>query len=149
MKKIFSVLMLFSVLLTACGVGMSAKSAASDVPFGFTGAGVMAAKTGEVSGAFVTIKNNSGQADRLIGAASDLSEMTQVHETTMENNVMSMREVAGIDLPAGAILELKHGSYHIMLMNLKKDLKDGEMVTITLKFEKAGDVPVSMMVMPK
>lgn len=149
MKRLFSLLTLISVLLTACGTGMSAKSGASDAPFGFSGAGIMAAKTGEVTGAFVTIKNNSGQTDRLVGAASDFAEMTQVHETTMENNIMSMREVAGIDLPVGAILELKHGSYHIMLMNLKKDLKEGETVTITLKFEKAGDLPVSMMVMPK
>lgn len=62
---------------------------------------------------------------------------------------MSMQEVAGVDIPAGQILELKHGSYHIMLMDLKRDLKEGETVIITLKFEKAGDVPVSMMVMPK
>lgn len=148
MKKGIVVFVLVSFLLAACG-GAMGKSAVPVGPFEFTNPGVMAAKTGEVTGAFVSVKNTSGQDDRLIGAASDFAGMTQLHETTMENNVMSMQEVAGVDIPAGQILELKHGSYHIMLMDLKRDLKEGETVIITLKFEKAGDVPVSMMVMPK
>jgi len=148
-KKTFFAWLVFSVLLAACSAGMGAKPDASSGPFEISGPVIMAANVGETTGAFMTIKNNSGQDDRLIGAASDVADMVQVHETTVENNVMSMREVAAIDIPAGQAVELKHGSYHIMLMNLRQDLKDGQMITITLKFEKAGDVPVSVMVMKK
>lgn len=149
MNKIISILILCTFLISACGAGMAGKTVPSSGPFELSAAKVMAAKTGEVTGAFVTIKNNSGKDDRLVGAWSDAAEMSQVHETRMENNVMTMKEIAGVDIPAGAILELRHGSYHIMMMNLKKDLNAGDTVMVTLKFEKAGEVSVPMMVMAK
>jgi periplasmic copper chaperone A len=105
-----------------------------------------AAKTGEVAGAFMTIKNTAAEADYLLGATCDAADMTQVHETVMDGDVMKMNEVESLEIPAGQMVELKHGSYHIMLMGLKRDLADGQTLTITLKFEKAGDVPVTMTV---
>lgn len=149
MKKFLFIIILCCTILSACGSGMGGKNAGSPGPFELSGASMMAAKAGEMTGAFVTIKNNSGKADRLIGAESNAADMTMVHETTMENNVMSMHKVDGIDLPAGGVLELKHGGYHIMMMGLKKELKAGDMVMVTLKFEQAGNIPISMMVMAK
>jgi periplasmic copper chaperone A len=107
---------------------------------------VTAAKAGEVAGAFMTIKNTGGETDRLVGATCEAAMMTQVHETVMAGDVMKMREVAAIEIPAGQMVELKHGSYHIMLMDLQQDLVEGQTVVVTLKFEKAGEVSVSITV---
>jgi hypothetical protein len=93
-------------------------------------------------GAFMNIANNGTEADRLISAESDASEIVQIHETLMENEVMMMREVDGIDIPAGGIVELAPGGYHVMLINLKQPLKPSEKVALTLNFEKAGPVAV-------
>lgn len=95
------------------------------------------------SAAYMVIHNCSGQADALLKAASDVAEMTEVHLTEMRNGVMTMAEVRQIDLPAGKKVELKQGSYHIMLMKLKQSIKAGDAVEIRLTFEKAGEIKVT------
>jgi copper(I)-binding protein len=132
------------VFLTACGMSQAVLKAG---PFEMTQPVVMAAKTGGTTGAFMTIKNTGAQADRLVGASFAQAEMAQVHETVMENDVMTMREVPALEIPAGQAVELRHGSYHIMLMGLTADLTPGEVVTLTLKFEKAGEIVVPLTVM--
>lgn len=97
----------------------------------------------------MSIKNIGSEADRLLGAACNAAMMTQVHETKMDGGVMAMREVAAIEIPAGKTVELKHGGYHIMLMDLKQDVSAGGMTECTLRFEKAGEVTVSLMVMSR
>jgi hypothetical protein len=77
---------------------------------------------------------STGQA-ALVSAASPVSKMTEVHETSMEGGVMRMRPLARLALPAGKTVELKPGGYHIMLMDLAKPLKAGDLVTITLVIE--------------
>ena len=91
--------------------------------------------------AFMLIKNTSNSADRLLSVVSDFAEAS-IHETTMDGDVMKMEEVAGVDIPAGQSVELKSGSYHIMLVNPTKSLKVGNTVTLTLEFEKAGPIVV-------
>lgn len=142
MKKWFSIVLL--VFLTACGMSPSPVKAG---PFEITQPVIMAAKTGETTGAFMTIKNTGAETDRLVGASFAQAGMTQVHETVIENEVMTMREVPALEIPAGQMVELRHGSYHIMLMGLTADLTPGETVTLTLKFEKAGEVAVPLTVM--
>jgi hypothetical protein len=68
--------------------------------------------------------------------------MTEVHETKMEGGVMKMSPVSKVEVPAGGKVEFKPGGYHIMLMELQRDLKEGETITITLTFEKSGNVTV-------
>lgn len=108
------------------------------------------AKTGEVSGAFMSIVNAGQEADRLLGASSDVAAIVEVHETSMKDGVMSMQKVDVIEIPAGQFVELKHGSYHIMLINLTRDLAAGDVFEITLQFERAGEivVPISVAEMP-
>lgn len=72
---------------------------------------------------------------RLVGAESPVAGVTQIHEMTMVDNVMKMREIAELDLPAGQAVELKPGGYHIMLMSLHAQVKGGDIVPITLTFE--------------
>jgi len=73
---------------------------------------------------------------RLVSASSPVAGMTELHRMTMENGVMRMRAVPGIDLPAGKPAQLKPGGFHLMLMNLKRQVKEGETVRITLVIEE-------------
>ena len=85
-----------------------------------------------------------GAPDRVVSASSPVAERVELHETIRDGDVMRMREVEAIELPAGQTVELKPGGLHLMLMGLKAPLKAGETVPVTLKFEKAGDVTVQL-----
>jgi len=89
------------------------------------------------SGAFMKI--TSAEGGKLVSASSPVAGLVEVHEMKMENNVMKMAPVAGgIPLPAGQAVELKPGGYHVMLMQLKQQLKAGDTVPVTLTIEHSG-----------
>lgn len=90
------------------------------------------------TGAFM--KLTPGQATQLVGAASPAAGTAEVHEMKMEGDVMKMRAVPRLDLPAGRVTELKPGGYHIMLMDLKQPLAAGSTVPLTLVFRDAKGV---------
>jgi copper(I)-binding protein len=101
--------------------------------------------SGDVSGAFMVIENTSSRAERLVKASvsADVAESVEIHETTIdENSVMRMRPVEGIDVPANGSVELKPGGYHIMLLNVKKELKPGDKLPLTLTFTSGQTVTV-------
>jgi copper(I)-binding protein len=75
---------------------------------------------------------------RLLGARSPVAGIVEIHEMALENNVMRMREISRLDLPAGRTVELRPGGYHVMLLDLKRTLKPGEEVPITLEIEQGG-----------
>jgi len=114
--------------------GLSGLAWAEDV--GVAGAWVRGTVTAQkATGAFMTL---TAPADmRLVGASSPVAGVTEVHEMKMEGDLMTMRPIDGLNLPAGAPVELKPGGYHIMLMGLKGPLAEGEQVSITLKLESA------------
>ncbi len=87
----------------------------------------------KATGAFMQI--TSAQDARLIEASSPLAGVVEVHEMTMEKDVMKMRAVKALDLPAGKNVELKPGGYHVMLMDLKQQMKEGDTVPLTLVVE--------------
>ncbi len=119
--------------------------------------------------AYMVIKNTGSEADVLIGASSPAAKSTEVHETykveespaaSMDGGMaspaasadggmgsggtmMGMRPIPRLEIPAGGSVELKPGSYHIMLIELVAPLKAGEKIDITLTFEKAGEVKVT------
>lgn len=105
--------------------------------------------------AYMKIENSGSAADALIGASSPAAKTVEVHETVaMEGEspaasdgtgggMMGMRPIARLEIPAGGTVELKPGSYHIMLIDLNQELKPGDKIEITLTFEKAGDVKVT------
>jgi copper(I)-binding protein len=101
---------------------------------------------GAMTGAvYMTLDNKSGTADRLTGASSDVADKLQIHEMKVENGIMQMREVPdGLPIPAGGSVVLKPGSYHVMLIGLKKPLTAGEKFPLTLTFEKAGNISVTV-----
>lgn len=94
----------------------------------------------QVGGGYVLIRNKAAAADRLVGASSPASARMEMHEMAMEKDIMRMREVKGIDVPAKGTVELKPGGFHLMFMDLKAPLKAGDKVPVTLRFEKAGEV---------
>jgi copper(I)-binding protein len=97
----------------------------------------------QVAGGFMKIENK-GAADQLVSASSPAAGEVQLHEMAMEGNVMKMRQVKDIAVPAGGAVELKPGGLHLMFMNIKAPLAAGETVPVKLKFAKAGEVEVKM-----
>lgn len=90
----------------------------------------------KASGLFARI--TSAQGGKLVSASSPVAGVVEIHEMSMAGNVMKMRALpGGLDLPAGKAVELKPGGYHVMLMDLKQQLKDGDTVPVTLVFEGA------------
>ena len=77
----------------------------------------------------------SAQGGKLVAASSPVAAVVEIHEMAMENNVMKMRAVPGLELPAGKPVDLKPGGYHVMLMGLKQQVKEGEVVPVTLVVE--------------
>lgn len=89
----------------------------------------------QATGAFMRLI--SRKDTKLISASSDSAGVVEVHEMTMDKDIMRMRPVDGLRLPAGQSIELKAGGYHLMMMDLKKQIKMGFEVQITLVFQNA------------
>jgi len=109
--------------------------------------------TASAGAAYMKIENTGSAADALIGASSPAATTAEVHETLAmgspapgasgDGGMMGMRPIARLEIPAGGSVELKPGSYHIMLIGLKHDLKPGDTIEITLKFERVGEIKVT------
>lgn len=95
-------------------------------------------------GAYLSVRNGGAAADKLLSATAEVSASVELHEMKMDGTVMRMREVSAIEVPAGKAVELKPGGLHIMLMGLKAPLKQGEQFPLKLKFEKSGEVTVTV-----
>ena len=96
-------------------------------------------------GGFLSLTSVSG--DRLVGGSTPLAQRFELHTMAMKGDVMEMRQVDAIELPAGKTVELKPGGLHVMFIGLKQPLALGSKVPVTLKFEKAGEVKVEFDVM--
>lgn len=101
-----------------------------------------------VGAGYLRVTNTGSTPDRLLSGATDVANRIEVHEMAMDNGVMKMRALAdGLTLAPGQSVDLKPGGYHLMIMGLKQPLKEGASFSGTLKFEKAGDVPVTFNVL--
>lgn len=102
----------------------------------------------KVAAGYAKIKNNGASADRLVSATGEIAAVAQIHEMAVDAaGVMTMRQLAdGLEIPAGATVELKPGSFHIMFMDLTQPAKEGVKFKGTLTFEKAGKVDVEFAV---
>ncbi len=94
-----------------------------------------------VGSVYVTIENKNSFDEVLLSAKSDSAKMAMIHETVRENNVVRMNHiVGGINIPKGENTTLEPGGYHIMLININKNLSLGDRIKVTLIFEKSGEV---------
>ena len=90
--------------------------------------------------------SGGASADRLLSASSTVARHVELHTMEMDGNVMRMRPVESVAVPAGQTVELKPGGLHVMFMGLAQPLKGGSSFPLTLRFEKAGDVTVQVKV---
>ncbi len=98
-----------------------------------------------IGGGYLTIENRGSTPDRLIGGSADVAGKVEVHEMTMNNGVMTMRPLEkGLTIEPGKTVKLAPGGYHLMMFDLKSPLKQGEQLPVTLEFEKAGKVKLSL-----
>jgi copper(I)-binding protein len=99
----------------------------------------------KVGGGYLTIENKGSVPDRLIGGSAAVADKIQVHEMATNNGVMTMRPLdKGLVIEPGTTVKLAPGGYHLMLLDLKSPLKQGDKLPVTLEFEKAGKVSLSL-----
>jgi len=127
-----------ALFLAAAGLALTVAgflpSGRAEGPVGVTDPWVRATVPGQnVAGAYLEIVSTRDAA--LVSAASPAAGLVEIHTMTMEGDVMRMRAVDRIELPAGKPVKLAPGGYHIMLMDLKRELKEGDTVPITLTIE--------------
>jgi len=136
MKNDFWLLVLILLGLTACG------------PTQFTVSDPWARPAlARGTGAAYFVIENPAPADALVSATSDVAEIVELHKTVMQQgNVMQMIKMERIVIPANSKTEFKPGGSHIMLINLKRELKVGETFALTLRFENAGEKILSVKV---
>ena len=128
------------IALSGTAIAQNASVGSIKIENGYTRA---TAPGQQVAGGFLKIENK-GAADQLISASSPAAGEVQLHEMAMDGNVMRMRQVKDIALPANGAVELKPGGLHLMFMNIKAPLTAGEAVPVKLKFAKAGEVEVKL-----
>src|ERR1700722_16987396 len=99
----------------------------------------------KIGGGYLTIENKGSAPGRLIGGSADIAGKVEVHEMAMNNGVMTMRALEkGLAIEPGKTVKLAPGGYHLMMFDLKSPLKQGDKVPVTLEFEKAGKVQLSL-----
>ena len=156
---LLAAMLLVASVVAGCGAG----GASIKVTEPWARASSMMAAAGA---AYMKIENAGSAADALVGAASPAAKTVEVHETVAmesempaasdgmgmespmpsegtDGGMMGMRPIARLEIPAGGSVELKPGSYHIMLIGLNQELKPGDKIEITLTFESAGEVTVT------
>ena len=139
-NTLIAVVSVSSVLFNSGVFAQSAKVGSLEIEDAYTRATVPGQ---QVAGGFLKIENK-GTVDQLVSASSLVAGQVQIHEMAMEGNVMKMRQIKDLNVPAGGSVELKPGSYHLMFINLKSPLVAGETVPVKLNFAKAGEVEVKL-----
>ena len=145
MKKLshtFAYTVLAAILFTASARAEEVKAGDLVISQSWSRATPTGAK---VAGGFLTIENKGAGPDRLIGGSGEIAAKLEVHEMAMNNGVMTMRPLdKGLMIEPGKTVKLAPGGYHLMLFDLKSPLKQGDKVPVTLEFEKAGKVTLSL-----
>ena len=93
---------------------------------------------------YMTLRNTGTRPDKLIAASTPLARTVELHTHIREGEVMRMRPVADIPVPAGQTVRLRPGGLHVMLIGLTEPLRQGAEVPLTLRFEQAGEVRITL-----
>lgn len=100
----------------------------------------------KITAAYMLIENRNTAEISLISASTDAARVVELHKMSLEDGMMRMRKVDSINVPAGAVVKLEPGGYHLMVIDVNRELKEGDRVRVTLKFsnhiEKTIEVPV-------
>lgn len=104
-------------------------------------------KGADVAVGYLLVRNNGSEADKLMGGSADFANSVEVHQMSMTDGVMKMRQATdGVEIPAKGFLALRPNGYHLMFQGLKQQLTAGATVKATLTFQRAGSVAVSFKV---
>jgi copper transport protein len=101
---------------------------------------------GMAGGIYLTIDNGTNQDERLVSAITDAAETVEIHQTRIENDIARMEPFTGLDIPAGGSLTIMPGQYHLMLVNLQRDLSVGETIMTRLHFASGRELTVQVSV---
>lgn len=133
---------IFALAALALGLAIASTANANDASAGgvtVSNAWARATPGGaKVGAAYMTIKSDNG--DTLLAASSDAAAVTELHTHILEGDVMKMRKVDSVEISKGGSVSFEPHGYHVMLIDLKKPLKEGDTVKLTLKFKNAGDI---------
>jgi copper(I)-binding protein len=135
-------------LITALVVGLTACGAGSNGPqvsVEDTWARPVPAAGGN-GAVFMRLVNAGDEADQLVGGESPVAGTVEVHKTTMEEGVMKMEHIPGLEIPPNGEVLLKPGDYHVMLIEVSQSLAPGDTLPITLRFEKSGEIEMDVQV---
>lgn len=143
--------LVLALALAACGGATAGDPATGDpAAGGANGLTVDAAwarastRIGGITAAYLSISNAGPAADRLIGVATSVAEVVEIHETVRSDGMMGMRPVASVPIPAGGTVAMEPGGTHVMLIGLTGELRAGSSFQITLTFERAGTVAATV-----
>ena len=100
-----------------------------------------------IGAAYFVIANPTKSADRVIAISSPVAERVEIHQHFLDGDVMRMREVPSVEIGPGETVAFKPGSLHLMLINLKRPLKQGDRFPLTVKLDMAGDIHVDVTVL--
>jgi len=142
MKKILLMLILGSLLPTACAPTTAGTGIGVENPW------ARSAMKGSNGAAYMLLQNHSKEDEALIGVSSNVAEAAEIHLSQIKaDGTMEMIPQESIPLPAGGEVEFKPGSYHVMLIGLKQDLKAGDEISLTLNFKHHEDMILNVPVM--
>ncbi len=99
-----------------------------------------------IAAGYLTVRNSAATADRLVAASSPAAAKVEPHVTVKDGDISRMRPVTGYDIPAHGAFELKPGGAHLMLLDLKAPLKEGDRVPLVLRFQRSGEVKAELQV---
>lgn len=137
MNRIWVYLLAFVSLLSGCGAPVKAEMEVRD-------AWARPAAQGDNGAVYFVIRSSA--ADEIVGASADIAEAVEIHESMMSGDVMEMHHSPSIPLGAGEEVTFEPGGLHIMLVNLKQDLKIGQDIELTLHFKNFRDIQVPVIV---
>ena len=141
------VLTLSGLLLMSCGGSSGSDAPEIQVEGGWARAMPLMEEEGGAgtnSAVYFLLRNQGGETDRLTGGETHAAAAVQIHESRIVDDVMRMRRVDGLDIPAGDAVELRPGGMHIMLVGLTSSLVEGEEINLTLHFRRSGDLVVTL-----
>lgn len=150
MKKLITLLItlpIFLITLNSCGEADEQQQewSVSGEGISIEGAWARPASEGRMSAAYFLITNFEDEDDRLIGVRSDVARMVEIHESYEgENDMMGMREVPEIELPANETVRFEQGGLHIMLIQATRQLAEGDTFELTLEFENSGEQTIEV-----
>lgn len=139
-KSTIPIALITALILTACGM-VSAGGPQISIEDAWARPVPAAGSNGAL---FFRLVNAGNEADQLVGGRSPLAGTIEVHKTTMEEGVMKMEYIPGLEVPAKSEVLLKPGDYHVMLIDVSTTLASGDTFPITLIFEKSGEMTLDV-----